>query len=107
LQRRVAALVRIDVVASTRLAAPNPDGAERARRQVEDDKDFNSEPLVRAEVVQVAVLVLFQPAERAAAALVCNLRQALPKIVLVQPGVAPIQVSTRFGAHDVGTVVTI
>jgi hypothetical protein len=55
----------------------------------------------------VALLVGFEPLDRAIAILVGDLGQTLAKIVLVDPGTTLLQVSARFGAHHVHAVVAI
>jgi hypothetical protein len=54
-----------------------------------------------AQVVQVAVLVLFQPTERAVAILIGDLRQTLAKILSIDAVMTMIEVAARLGAHGV------
>lgn len=60
---------------------------------------------VLAEIVHVALFVLFQLAEYAIAIFVGNLGKTLSKIFLVDPRVTLIEVATRFRAHHVHAVV--
>jgi hypothetical protein len=55
----------------------------------------------------MAVFVLFQPTEGAAAVLVRDLGQTLAKVVLIDAGMAMVEVTTGFRAHDIEAVVAI